>query len=62
MIRNTHENNSKGILSAYKDNAAVFEGFQAGRFSLILLLASSPIMRRMFTFFVRLKPTTILPL
>jgi len=32
MIRNTHENNSKGILSAYKDNAAVFEGFKAGRF------------------------------
>jgi len=32
MIRNTHENNNKGILSAYKDNAAVFEGFKAGRF------------------------------
>jgi len=32
MIRNAHENNSEGILSAYKDNAAVFEGFKAGRF------------------------------
>jgi len=32
MIRNTHECNSKGILSAYKDNAAVFEGFRGGRF------------------------------
>lgn len=32
MIRNTFECNSKGILSAYKDNAAVFEGFRAGRF------------------------------
>ena len=32
MIRNTHECNSRGILSAYKDNAAVFEGFTAGRF------------------------------
>ena len=32
MIRNTYENNSDGILSAYKDNAAVFEGFVAGRF------------------------------
>ena len=32
MIRNTHENNSTGILSAYKDNAAVFAGFSAGRF------------------------------
>ena len=32
MIRNTHESNSEGILSAYKDNAAVFEGFSAGRF------------------------------
>ncbi|HTQ99212.1 MAG TPA: phosphoribosylformylglycinamidine synthase, partial [Candidatus Acidoferrum sp.] len=32
MIRNTHQVNSKGILSAYKDNAAVFQGFTAGRF------------------------------
>ena len=32
MIRNTHECNQEGILSAYKDNAAVFEGFTAGRF------------------------------
>ena len=32
MIRNTHDANSKGILSAYKDNAAVFAGFDAGRF------------------------------
>ncbi len=32
MIRNTYENYSGGILSAYKDNAAVIEGSQAGRF------------------------------
>ncbi|MES2624802.1 MAG: phosphoribosylformylglycinamidine synthase [Pseudomonadota bacterium] len=32
MIRNTYACNSKGILSAYKDNAAVFTGFTAGRF------------------------------
>jgi phosphoribosylformylglycinamidine synthase len=32
MIRNTYQCNSKGVLSAYKDNAAVFEGFEAGRF------------------------------
>jgi len=32
MIRNTYLCNSKGILSAYKDNAAVFTGFTAGRF------------------------------
>ncbi len=32
MIRNTYKANSKGILSAYKDNAAVFAGFTAGRF------------------------------
>src|SRR5690606_21549019 len=32
MIRNTYRCNSKGVLSAYKDNAAVFEGFSAGRF------------------------------
>lgn len=32
MIRNTYACNSKGILSAYKDNAAVFSGFTAGRF------------------------------
>jgi len=32
MIRNTYKANSSGILSAYKDNAAVFEGFTAGRF------------------------------
>ena len=32
MIRNTHAVNSKGILSAYQDNAAVFQGFTAGRF------------------------------
>jgi phosphoribosylformylglycinamidine synthase len=32
MIRNTYECNSRGVLSAYKDNAAVFEGFTAGRF------------------------------
>ena len=32
MIRNTYKCNSKGVLSAYKDNAAVFAGFTAGRF------------------------------
>ncbi len=32
MIRNTYEQNSKGILSAYHDNSAVMQGFQAGRF------------------------------
>lgn len=32
MIRNTHEKHSEGILSAYKDNAAVMEGFVAERF------------------------------
>jgi phosphoribosylformylglycinamidine synthase len=32
MIRNTHACNSKGVLSAYKDNAAVFAGFRGDRF------------------------------
>ncbi|RFC46247.1 MAG: phosphoribosylformylglycinamidine synthase [Verrucomicrobia bacterium] len=32
MIRNTHTLHREGILSAYKDNAAVFEGTRAGRF------------------------------
>lgn len=32
MIRNTHESNPDGILSAYKDNAAVMAGFEAQRF------------------------------
>ncbi|GAA4356977.1 phosphoribosylformylglycinamidine synthase [Kangiella marina] len=32
MIKNTYANNSEGVLSAYKDNAAVFEGFSAHRF------------------------------
>ncbi|MUG31274.1 phosphoribosylformylglycinamidine synthase [Psychrobacter sanguinis] len=32
MIRNTHEKNPTGILSAYKDNAAVMQGFEAERF------------------------------
>lgn len=32
MIKNTHETNSEGILSAYKDNAAVMAGFKAARF------------------------------
>jgi len=32
MIKNTYEKNPKGVLSAYKDNAAVIEGFAAGRF------------------------------
>ncbi|OUW19473.1 MAG: phosphoribosylformylglycinamidine synthase [Opitutales bacterium TMED158] len=32
MIKNTFENRSEGILSAYKDNAAVFEGSEGNRF------------------------------
>jgi len=32
MIRNTHEKHSEGILSAYKDNSAVMEGFVTDRF------------------------------
>ena len=32
MIKNTFELNPEGVLSAYKDNAAVIEGFTAGRF------------------------------
>lgn len=32
MIKNTHEQNPSGILSAYKDNAAVMTGFKAKRF------------------------------
>jgi len=32
MIRNTHQLHPEGILSAYSDNAAVFEGSRAGRF------------------------------
>ena len=32
MIRNTHTISSEGVLSAYKDNASVIEGFRAGRF------------------------------
>ena len=32
MIRNTYKLHSEGILSAYKDNAAVFKGFDGGRF------------------------------
>ena len=32
MIKNTYALHSEGILSAYKDNAAVVEGFKAGRF------------------------------
>jgi len=32
MIRNTHRCSPQGILSAYKDNAAVIEGRRAGRF------------------------------
>ncbi|MFT2098625.1 phosphoribosylformylglycinamidine synthase [Marinomonas sp. 2405UD66-6] len=32
MIKNTHEHNPDGTLSAYKDNAAVMEGHFAGRF------------------------------
>lgn len=32
MIKNTYEMHHEGILSAYKDNASVIEGFSAGRF------------------------------
>ena len=32
MIRNTYQMNSTGMLSAYKDNAAVMVGFKGGRF------------------------------
>ncbi len=32
MIKNTFAMNSEGVLSAYKDNASVIEGFTAGRF------------------------------
>ncbi|RJG40255.1 phosphoribosylformylglycinamidine synthase [Motilimonas pumila] len=32
MIKNTYENNSEYVLSAYKDNAAVMVGSKAGRF------------------------------
>ncbi len=32
MIRNTHQKNPEGVLSAYSDNAAVLEGAQASRF------------------------------
>ena len=32
MIKNTHVQNSAGVLSAYKDNAAVMEGHRAKRF------------------------------
>ena len=32
MIRNTHERNPHGVLSAYKDNAAVIEGTQGVRY------------------------------
>ncbi|MDY7218193.1 phosphoribosylformylglycinamidine synthase [Denitrificimonas sp. JX-1] len=32
MIKNTYQMNSEGVLSAYKDNASVIEGFTAGRF------------------------------
>lgn len=32
MIKNTHEKCSEGMISAYSDNAAVMEGFEAERF------------------------------
>ena len=31
MIRNTHARNPQGVLSAYRDNAAVIEGVAAGQ-------------------------------
>jgi len=33
MIRNTHRRNPNGVLSAYRDNAAVIEGFRTHRLS-----------------------------
>lgn len=33
MIRNTYQKHSDGVLSAYKDNAAVIEGFDGERFA-----------------------------
>ena len=32
MVQNTYQVNKKGVLSAYKDNAAVLEGFEGKRF------------------------------
>ncbi|MEJ2042419.1 MAG: phosphoribosylformylglycinamidine synthase [Reinekea sp.] len=32
MIKNTFENNSEGVLSAYKDNASVIEGYRGRRY------------------------------
>ncbi|GIZ11172.1 phosphoribosylformylglycinamidine synthase [Pseudomonas sp. NCCP-436] len=32
MIKNTYQMHNEGVLSAYKDNASVIEGFTAGRF------------------------------
>lgn len=32
MIKNTYENHSEGVLSAYKDNASVISGFKGERF------------------------------
>ncbi|HIJ22919.1 MAG: phosphoribosylformylglycinamidine synthase [Gammaproteobacteria bacterium] len=32
MVRDTYHNYSKGVLSAYKDNAAVVQGFEGARF------------------------------
>ncbi|MFT7290188.1 MAG: phosphoribosylformylglycinamidine synthase [Reinekea sp.] len=32
MIKNTYQHNSAGVLSAYKDNASVIEGFKVGRY------------------------------
>ncbi len=32
MIRNTHELNAEGVLTAYSDNSSVIEGSRAGRF------------------------------
>jgi len=31
MIRNTHARNPRGVLSAYRDNAAVIEGWHGRR-------------------------------
>lgn len=42
MIRNTEKLNGKGTISAYSDNAAVFEGFSAPRFGISTSSSHSP--------------------
>ncbi|KAH8107650.1 CobB/CobQ-like glutamine amidotransferase domain-containing protein [Cristinia sonorae] len=42
MIRNTERLNGTGTISAYSDNAAVFEGYQAPRFGIHSTSSNSP--------------------